>query len=545
MTMKKQILEEKTQKHSQRKLWQKIFFLACILVLGIFLSGLLLNTYLRWNKNGEFEQYSKTVTMKEENFDNEIATLGKYLDELSLSDENKGKASNMISVIYYLKNQIHESILYMCKAIYYYEKQDENKAIVQMSVNLSSMLISTTSYDMAETILTRALDLKLSEKEETESHILIYTNLAKCMAQRGNYDQAIEAVQLAESKLKLVDNGKFKDSIESLKLSKALSYEGLGEIDKCKKVLRDIDEKSLNTNVMATIEFAIPYYEVQSYVKLSEKDIAGAKSYFNRYVEYCDKYSYSQMKLAYIDNFTESAVHNGFKNVAFIQKYKDNLLDFYRDELERSNQESAKILLDTYNTTVENVTIHSREKSYRFKVYGGSAFSFTAFVLVTMALIQIRKKSQMDYLTGAYNRMKLRSVYRALQRKKQSFYVIMFDIDDFKLCNDQYGHRFGDRVLEKIAETVSDRQPKTSLFFRYGGEEFILLCDLKTHDEAEMLAEEIRAAVEALTWKHNITITISIGVSASQTSKDPVKAADKCLYQSKRTGKNKITCSWE
>lgn len=525
-------------------MFRNILITSIVLAALIFVSGLLLNIFLNWNINSEFEQYVAELTMTEENFDEEIETLNGYLDELTLSDENKGKASNMISTMYNMRNQTHESILYMCKAIHYYQKLDERKSLIQMSVNLSAMLINNTSYDMAESLLSRALDLKLSEEEQAAYHIYIYTNLAECTAQRGDFDQAIEAVQLAESKLELVNQDDYQNCILSLKISKAIAYQGLGEIEKCKAELAWFSDEFLKSNVMTVVDYAIPYYEVLSYVALSDGDIKKAQDCFEKYIEYCETYSYNLRKLAYIDNFTKVALSYGFENVPFIHRYEENLLDYYRAELERSNQESSKILLDTYNTTVENVTIHSRENMNRLRVYGGSAFFFIILTIIIMMLMHIRKKSQTDFLTGAFNRMKLRSVYRALIRKKQNFYVIMFDIDDFKRCNDIFGHRFGDRVLENIAKTVNDNMPKASLLFRYGGEEFVVLCDLKTTEEVQELAELLRSSVEALEWENGTKITISIGVSGIRDSSDPLKLADQCLYDSKNAGKNKVTYSF-
>lgn len=543
--MKKQILQHGNRKYKQKVKLKKVIIIICLLSMVIFFSGLFISTFLNRNVNSEFEAYIETVTMTDENFDQEIECLITYLDNLTLNNLNKGHACNILSVMYGLKNWRYESILYMCKAIYFYQKENANAAKIQMSVNLSATLISDTSYDMAEAILENALDTKLSKEEEIVYHIYIYTNLAESMSQRGNYDQALEAIQLAESKLEMVKQEYFTDCLLSLKISKALAYHGLGDVSESKRLLNEIDDESLKNNILNVVTFAIPYYEALSYVMLSEGKLDKAQECFEHFLSYCDKYMLTSMKLKYIDKFTKVAQLYGYEDVSFIQKYLDGLLDLYREELTRVNDESAKILLDSYNINAENVNIQSRQKKNRLKIYGGVAVFFIVLTVILVISIELRKKSQIDFLTGTYNRAKLRVVYRTLMKKKQEFYVIMFDIDNFKMCNDVYGHRFGDMVLESISHKIYHELPKASMFFRYGGEEFVVLCELKTRAEVVDLAERIRGCVDMMVWDNGTHISISVGVSSCIDTLDPLKSADECLYTSKKTGKNKVTYDFE
>ena len=80
-----------------------------------------------------------------------------------------------------------------------------------------------------------------------------------------------------------------------------------------------------------------------------------------------------------------------------------------------------------------------------------------------------------------------------------------------------------------------------SLFFRYGGEEFVVLCDMNFGENIHVLAEKIRTSVEALDWEYDTCITISVGVSCSEMSTDPLWVADQNLYHSKKSGKNRVT----
>lgn len=545
MIMKKQILQHGNKKDKQKTRLRKVIITVFLLSMVIFFIGIFISTFLDRNVNSEFEAYIETITMTDENFDQEIECLNTYLNNLALNDLNKGQACNIMSVMYELKGRRYESIMYMCKAIYFYQQDYANAAMIQTTINLSATLISDTCYDIAEYILDNALDIELSREEEIVYHIYIYTNLAESMSQRGNYDQALEAIQLAESKLEMVKQEYFTDCLTSLKISKALAYHGLGNVKESKRLLSEFDDESLKNSNLDAVNFAIPYYEASSYVMLSEGNLEKAQECFESFLSYCDKYMFNSMKLKYIDKFVKVAQSYGYEDVSFIQKYLDGLLDLHREEITRLNDESARILLDAYNINAENVNIQSRQRMNRLKIYGGCAvFSIIITIILVMSR-ELRKKSQIDFLTGTYNRAKLRIVYRTLMKKKQEFYVIMFDIDNFKMCNDVYGHRFGDLVLERISRKIYDELPKTSMFFRYGGEEFVVLCELKTREEVMDLAERIRGCVEMLDWDNGTHISISVGVSSCIDTLDPLKSADECLYTSKKTGKNKVTYDFE
>lgn len=135
--------------------------------------------------------------------------------------------------------------------------------------------------------------------------------------------------------------------------------------------------------------------------------------------------------------------------------------------------------------------------------------------------------------------------------QEQTLSVIMFDIDFFKKFNDTYGHACGDYVLKKVAEIISDSIRDGDLASRYGGEEFtVLLCNAGK-DEAMLVAERIRKRIEQTTVfyeGHNMQITISGGISVFNVETNPVRSAkilvdqaDKALYVSKRTGRNRVT----
>ena len=126
--------------------------------------------------------------------------------------------------------------------------------------------------------------------------------------------------------------------------------------------------------------------------------------------------------------------------------------------------------------------------------------------------------------------------------------VIYFDLDFFKKVNDTYGHSAGDYILKEASSVVASIIRKDDIFGRYGGEEFVILLPNTGIRTAYELAERIRNKIQNHSFEyenHKIRQTISMGVSQSQKKmkipKDLLDDADKKLYKSKSTGRNKVT----
>lgn len=135
--------------------------------------------------------------------------------------------------------------------------------------------------------------------------------------------------------------------------------------------------------------------------------------------------------------------------------------------------------------------------------------------------------------------------------QNQNVAVLMFDIDFFKSFNDTYGHECGDYVLINVANIIKKNLRDTDVASRYGGEEFtILLPNTKTED-AVLVAERIRSAIDTTDFVYNgqhMHVTISCGVSVFDAETNLVNSpnefvnqADQALYVSKSKGRNRVT----
>lgn len=167
-------------------------------------------------------------------------------------------------------------------------------------------------------------------------------------------------------------------------------------------------------------------------------------------------------------------------------------------------------------------------------------------------------KSQHDYLTGLLNRRgletKLNRELRRARREQTSLALLLVDVDAFKAFNDTYGHGAGDRCLEVVAAELRAclRRP-TDAACRYGGEEFAIILPGTGADDAALMAEICRKAVESLQIAQPASaygnVTISIGVAAISPAQDRVStahvsaalldAADGALYRAKAAGRNR------
>ena len=153
-----------------------------------------------------------------------------------------------------------------------------------------------------------------------------------------------------------------------------------------------------------------------------------------------------------------------------------------------------------------------------------------------------------DMLTGAYSRRKFEQEAIIFADKKvregAPFAVIMFDIDYFKLINDRYGHKTGDRILREVTEIVKGMLRDTDRLFRWGGDEFVVLLQDTATEDAHFVAERIRQIIENHQFtleEGNITISLGVGEFLDGDSLDPfISYVDNALLLAKLNGKNRI-----
>ena len=159
-----------------------------------------------------------------------------------------------------------------------------------------------------------------------------------------------------------------------------------------------------------------------------------------------------------------------------------------------------------------------------------------------------------DSLTTAFNRRALSEDLRALAgrvtRYGHRYSAALFDVDDFKAYNDTFGHLAGDEALRAIAGAISDQLRRGDGFYRYGGEEFLVILPEQSLVEAAAGVERIRLAVERLHIAHAPStgvpvVTVSAGLAALEPDSpssidDWLRRTDAALYVAKAHGRNRV-----
>jgi diguanylate cyclase (GGDEF)-like protein len=166
---------------------------------------------------------------------------------------------------------------------------------------------------------------------------------------------------------------------------------------------------------------------------------------------------------------------------------------------------------------------------------------------------KLNSQAMTDELTGVANRrafmQHLTLCWRQYQRDHRlAFYLILIDLDYFKKINDQYGHDAGDKVLQGFSQLVSGRLRQTDYFARLGGEEFVILARAESEADILALAEQLRQAVNALSFdvltQPEFNISASFGIAGCavniQSAEELLKYADQALYQAKARGRNQV-----
>ncbi len=162
---------------------------------------------------------------------------------------------------------------------------------------------------------------------------------------------------------------------------------------------------------------------------------------------------------------------------------------------------------------------------------------------------RLARDATIDALTGVPNRRALDTATQAWRDQVAGMRgVLIVDLDHFKAYNDGLGHAAGDRCLQRVAAAMADSLRQVdALLTRYGGEEFVVLLEHIRLDQARVVAERIRAAVEGLQipTPEGSIVTVSVGGAWSSRRdlagvSDLVAAADEALYTAKGSGRNAV-----
>ncbi len=163
---------------------------------------------------------------------------------------------------------------------------------------------------------------------------------------------------------------------------------------------------------------------------------------------------------------------------------------------------------------------------------------------------ELEEKSNLDPLTKIFNRGALNNYLEELCENVNENYethMLAIDIDDFKAINDEFGHIAGDKILIYISRILKRTLRDGDKVFRYGGEEFVIILNRVKEKQCTDIARRLIKLVsdnKLIYQGNNIGVTVSIGATRLKVGDTPesfISRADKALYRSKGSGKNKLS----
>ena len=196
------------------------------------------------------------------------------------------------------------------------------------------------------------------------------------------------------------------------------------------------------------------------------------------------------------------------------------------------------------------ITEHSVAVSSPAGVEGGRLWIFEDITSQRQIAERLVFMAERDSLTALANRARFDAELERLLNqagRDPGLYgaLIYFDIDEFKTINDTFGHRAGDNVLIRTADTVSKLVRTNETFARLGGDEFAIIAPYADLTGAQSLAERLLSAVAAMQFEfenRRLSLTISVGIALfpehAGSAEELVSRADAAMYQAKRGGKN-------
>lgn len=161
-------------------------------------------------------------------------------------------------------------------------------------------------------------------------------------------------------------------------------------------------------------------------------------------------------------------------------------------------------------------------------------------------VLQMHTLARTDPLTGLSNRLALSEYLEGQALQVHGLYVVLLDLDHFKLINDRYGHAVGDEVLKEVGRRLRSSLRKGDMLGRWGGEEFMIV--MRGESQHDVLAAVERLREDIAFWPFDLVgaVSASFGVAEGHIGDsihNLLERADKALYQAKHLGRNRVELS--
>ncbi|ABZ75313.1 diguanylate cyclase [Shewanella halifaxensis HAW-EB4] len=407
------------------------------------------------------------------------------------------------------------------KAYQAWSEVDDTQDMFNMLHNMISEAIKLRDWEKARHNIERQFALVRSTPEFADFGFFAHLNAGRVELATHHYVEAIEHLKHAIS---LKETTREQYFISSSYQFLSLAYLRVGDVKKAAQmasVFRQDKNFPKNMSSMMLTADAIIAFEQHQYLPA-----------MNTLLQVIDEERQNNKQI--IDN---EVIDSALEHSAKLADFENQLL---------ANQLAINEL--------SLAAVADKARIYDLRL---SIFFLVAMVLLIAILFlwQSRKafkhSAQTDFLTGIANRAHtFKFGQRMLDKaiKKQScFAVIIFDIDNFKLINDQYGHHIGDLAIKAVAKRGARWLRGGDLIGRIGGEEFLIILPDACNAEASAISERLREGIAAQPFQFDdviIELTVSLGVAGLKSPQmsltDLIHQADKGLYKAKFSGKNQV-----
>ena len=455
-----------------------------------------------------------------------------------LTDKANLLFKDQLRTLYILVNNYAKASELAVKSIVLSNKVEDKYKQAKSMIELSVLFKRLKGFETGTKLVNEALKIEIENKSENaDVKTYGYISICELYLSINDYKNA----KKISDKIPLYEKYFSKEDYRDIEILKnnidARIYIAESKLEMAEKCL----DKAIELNKIDKQEF---YIDKETAIELSLGNLSASKNEYDKAKSiYIDLLSKSESKKDYymyekvLKSLIEVEKDSNTKNIYYARL--NSLMEYEQDK--RYGDYTYNIL---DKVKYESEMIESN--NFKINTYKILLISILFVVIVggyiNKKMSNIKYINTQDVLTNAYNRRAFDKKYSQLLSRNKKFSIIIMDLDNFKNINDTFGHKFGDIVLINTCKVIKNTLDKDSELFRYGGEEFVIISKNKSSGDVFELAEKIRKKIEAMVWDENIKVTISIGISNSEYSKENIiENADENLYISKKTGKNKVT----
>ncbi|HHO0099745.1 TPA: tetratricopeptide repeat-containing diguanylate cyclase [Clostridioides difficile] len=459
--------------------------------------------------------------------------------DVKLSDECRFNIEKRLASVYIMDNNYSKAVDLTVKSIKLAEKLGNNYEKARLDVDLASILLKVGSYETAEKLIKDSFKIDIDEGEKN-GMVRLYAiiNLAEIYVEVGEYDKAIEISSRIKDYKKFVNTDDYNDFEIMASIMQSNAYIGKNNIQKAKTFLEKADYLIKSDRTVHILDKDMYYYMAMGNLEYKSKNYNSAIDNYKKSLEISTKRKLIQEKIKNLNKILNIYEKQG--NVKSLNEYQKMLINEYKENKSIRDSETSFYIIDKVSSESKLFEKTKKEIKYYKILFTVILIAILGSTFLYNRLKYFKAQNLHDGLTNVYNRKSFDIMYEKYIEKDDNFALVMIDIDNFKLINDNYGHKFGDVVIKGITNTICVMLEQDDKVFRYGGEEFSVLIRNKSGEEVVDIIDNIRVAIANKKWSEDVTVTISAGVAHISGSKNVLEEADKNLYKAKQLGRNKV-----